>query len=170
MKRSKLRNAVLALLMFLPMGLFAQAAKLGHVNTQQLLEGLPDVDKANKSIDTLQNTYAGELKSLQDEFQKKYDAFNNLAATTPQAVKDSKKDELQQMQDRIQQFQVNAQQDLQKKQEDLMAPIQKKVKDAIAAVAKENNYTYVFDDQVLLYSMPGDDITNLVKKKLGLKQ
>jgi outer membrane protein len=164
-----LKQVVLALLLMLPMGLMAQSGKLGHVNTQNLLEVMPEVDKANKAIDTLQNQYASELKSLQDEFQKKYDAYTTLPVTTPEGIKNSKRDELQQMQDRMQQFQVNAQSDLQKKQEELMTPIQKRVKDAISAVAKENNYTYVFDDQVLLYSIPGDDITALVKKKLGIK-
>jgi Skp family chaperone for outer membrane proteins len=36
-------------------------------------------------------------------------------------------------------------------------------------VAKEHNFAYVFDVQTLLYYEKGEDITDLVKKKLGIK-
>nr|MBP8782881.1 OmpH family outer membrane protein [Paludibacter sp.] len=47
-----------------------------------------------------------------------------------------------------------------------------KVRKAITDVATENKFTYIFDmsSQVILYTAPNsNDITALVKKKLGLK-
>ena len=46
-----------------------------------------------------------------------------------------------------------------------------KQQQAIADVAKENGYSYIFDVSAgaLLYQPDSDDILPLVKKKLGLK-
>jgi outer membrane protein len=51
----------------------------------------------------------------------------------------------------------------------LIAPFEEKVRKAIDEVAKENKYSYIFDTQILLYYDGGDDVTPLVKKKLGIK-
>ena len=74
------------------------------------------------------------------------------------------------MQQRIQDFQVSAQQDLQKKNDEIARPVYTKAKKAIEQVAKENGYKFVFDTSSgsVLYSEPGDDILPLVKKKLGI--
>ena len=58
---------------------------------------------------------------------------------------------------------------MQDKQLELMQPFQDKILKAIEDVAKENGYAYIFDTQVLLYSEGGDDVSALVKKKLGIK-
>jgi hypothetical protein len=42
--------------------------------------------------------------------------------------------------------------------------------DAIKAVAKKNNYTYVLDVNSVIVGPPGDDIIGLVKKELGIKE
>jgi outer membrane protein len=115
--------------------------------------------------------YTKELKSLTDEYQKKVIEFQQLSPSTAQAILDIKRAEIQQMEERIQGFQQSAQDDIQKKSEEYLLPIEKKVKDAIKAVAKESSFTYVFDINTpgLLYAIETDDITGLVKKKLGLK-
>ncbi|MBO4739992.1 MAG: OmpH family outer membrane protein, partial [Bacteroidales bacterium] len=59
----------------------------------------------------------------------------------------------------------------QKKQMELLQPIKDRVEKAIAEVAKENGYSYVFDSGlgVLLYQDESDNIFELVKKKIGIK-
>ncbi len=53
----------------------------------------------------------------------------------------------------------------------MYSPILKKAEDAIKQVAKENNYSYVFDmgTGAVIYAQDSDDLMPLVKKKLGLK-
>ena len=86
-------------------------------------------------------------------------------------IKQTREKELTDMQDRLKQFEQNAQKDLQDKQNALMAPTIAKANKAINDVAKENGFSYIFNttDGVLLYSEGGDDIMPLVKKKLNLK-
>jgi len=51
-----------------------------------------------------------------------------------------------------------------------MEPIIKKARDAIAAVAKANGFSYVIDSGTgaLLYYPEGEDLLPLVKKQLGI--
>ena len=58
---------------------------------------------------------------------------------------------------------------MQERQIELMTPFQDKILQAIQDVAKENGYAYIFDSKNLLYSEGGDDVSALVKKKLGIK-
>jgi outer membrane protein len=58
-----------------------------------------------------------------------------------------------------------------KKEQELLKPIIEKAKKAISDVAKESGYAYVLDSSPgspLLVKPEGDNIMNLVKKKLGI--
>ena len=84
-------------------------------------------------------------------------------------VRQIREQELVDLQNRIQDFQNGVQQDLEEKQYELAKPFQDKIQGAIDSVAKENQFNYIFDTQILLYYDGGEDITPLVKKKLGIK-
>ena len=86
-------------------------------------------------------------------------------------IRKTKEQELTDLRQRIETYQQNAQQKLQEKEKELLQPIIDRAKQAIADVAKENGYTYIFDTNAgtLLYQQDSDDIMALVKKKLGLK-
>jgi hypothetical protein len=47
-------------------------------------------------------------------------------------------------------------------------PIQRKAEHAIALVARDKSYAYVFEKDNLHFYPPGDDILPLVRKRLGL--
>jgi outer membrane protein len=75
------------------------------------------------------------------------------------------------LQGRIQEFQQNSERDFEQKQHRLFAPIMEKATNAINEVAKENNYSYIFDTAAgtLLFANESDDILELVKRKLNLR-
>ena len=79
--------------------------------------------------------------------------------------------EINDLEQRIQDFQDSAQQSLQKKKEEIYTPIIKKAEDAIKGIAKEKGYSYIFDTSVgvVLFAQESDDILPQVKTKLGLK-
>ena len=58
--------------------------------------------------------------------------------------------------------------DLQKKRNDLLEPIYEKVNEAIKAVAKEQGFQFIFDQQVLLYGEETSDVSAAVRTKLGM--
>ena len=100
----------------------------------------------------------------------KFDYQKNKATWT-ETIRGLKEQELQDLQDKINQFQSDSQDKFASKKQELYAPILKKADDAVKAVAKENGYSYVFDTSAgaVLYAWDSDDLMALVKKKLGLQ-
>ena len=160
-----IKKILLAIAILLPSMAFAQ--KFGVVNTQDLTANLPDMKEAQAKFEESVKTFQAEETNLRAEFEKKAKEFEAMAADTPQAIKDRRIAELQELQTKIQQFQQAAQQDLQRQQEQLMAPLQQKVMAAIKAVGAEVAFTMIFENQAPLY-IGADvvDITALVKAKI----
>ena len=105
------------------------------------------------------------------EYQSKLQEYEANVASLSDLLKQTKAKEITDLQQRIQNFQVQAQDELQKKEAELLQPIIDKAKVAIKAVAEKNGYSYVFDSSlgVLIHSPSGDDILPLVKKQLGIE-
>ena len=78
-------------------------AKFGHVNTQEIIQAMPEYQKAQTEIKALQDQYEADLKSMQDELTKKGEAFDKEQATLPDNIKQRRQQELQDMYQKIQQ-------------------------------------------------------------------
>ena len=151
---------------------FAQKnIKLGHINSSELMQIMPGKDSAQTAFQAEVSILENELTAMQEELQKKYNDYQERKAQMTELIRNTKEQELTDLNQRIQNYQQNAQQKLQEKEKELLQPIIDRAKEAIAAVAKENGYTYIFDSSAgtLLYQQDSDDIMALVKKKLGLK-
>jgi len=165
-------SAFVMLLLVSGTATFAQQ-KIGHINSQEILQLMPERDSAAKVFE-----------KFNDEISKNYESmnvvYNNLLETYTQQkdslsafIRQAKEAELIDMQGKIQNFKDVAQQELDKKQSDLMAPIVEKLKKAIKEVAESNKFTYIIDvaGGSLVY-FPEDESLNilpLVKTKLGIK-
>ena len=73
-------------------------AKFGHVNVQEIIQAMPEYAAAKADIDKLTAQYEADLKSMQDELQKKADAFDKEQATLPENIKQRRQTELQEIQ------------------------------------------------------------------------
>ena len=94
--------------MFAPMATFAQ--KFGHVNSQEIIQAMPEFAKARTDIEALTKQYEADLKSMQEELQKKSEAYEKEQATLPANIKQRREQELQEMYQKIQQsYQDNQQ-------------------------------------------------------------
>ncbi|MDD5570424.1 MAG: OmpH family outer membrane protein [Bacteroidales bacterium] len=169
----KLIAACILILLFSVVNLSAQTKqKIGHINSEELLQAMPQRDSVKAKIEALAKTLDTQLKAMEAELQTKYTEYMSKEKEYTDLIKQTKQKELSELQTRIQEFQQNAQDELQKKQNEFLSPIIDKAKKAIEDVAKENGYTYIFDSSQsvgsVLYSDKGDDILVLVKKKLGL--
>ena len=147
--------------------IFAQ--KYGHVNSNDVMMAMPGIDSIQIKLAEFQNNLATLYETMFSEFQTKKEKFDKEVGTMSSAVRKVKEDELLSIQNRIIEFQNNAQEDIEEEQDRLATPFQEKVRNAIEEVAKENKYSYIFDTRTLLFYEDGDDVTALVKKKLGIK-
>ncbi len=167
-----MKKLIALLLMILPFAgvVSAQDAKIAFVNTTDVINSMPEFSDMKKKMEELNAKYQKELETMQGEFQKKYSAFVAQQDSLTENIKVRRMQEIQDMQQRMDNFVQVAQQDVNKQQQDLIAPIQQKMADAIKAVGSEQGYTYIIDPQVLLYTGPNAiDATPMVKTKLGLK-
>ena len=147
-------------------------AKFGHVNTQEIIQAMPEFATARTDIEKLSQQYEADLKSMQDELQKKAEAFEKEEATLPENIKTRRNQELQDLYQRIQQTYQDNQQALAKAQQEKMQAITTKVLDAIKAVGQEGGYVYVMDMRAgipYISTTLSSDVTAQVKAKLGLK-
>ena len=150
----------------------ANAQKFGHVNSQEIIQAMPEFAKARTEIEALTKQYEADLKSMQEELQKKSEAYDKEQATLPANIKQRREQELQDMYQKIQQSYQDNQQALAKEQQDRMQVITSKVLDAIKQVGTAGNYVYIMD---LTSGIPyisttlSTDVTAEVKKKLGLQ-
>ena len=155
-----MKKLVLMLMLLAPMTMMAQ--KFGKVNTQTIMQALPDVAKANGELEALQKQKDNELKAMQDELNRKLDEYQKGQSTMNATAKQQKETELQGLNQKIQQAYQDGQQELQKKSNELMQPIEAKVRAAIDAVGKAGNYTYIFEEGAAIYT--GSNVVDVTKE------
>jgi len=148
----------------------AQQPKFGHIDTNQLLRVMPGREDAQAQLEKYARDLESQFTTMQTELQTKYTDYLANEATFSELIRQSKQREITSLQERIQDFQEMAQQDLMQTENRLLSPIIEAARIAIEDVAKENGYSYVFDTSTgsVLYFPPSDDILNLVKAKLGI--
>ncbi len=148
------------------------AQKFGHVNSQEIIQAMPEFTKARADIEALAKQYDADLKSMQDEIQKKAEALEKEQASLPANIKQRRETELQEMYQKYQQSAQDNQQALGKEQSEKMQAITTKVVDAIKQVGQAGGYVYIMD---MASGIPyisttlSTDVTAEVKAKLGLK-
>ena len=151
----------------------AQNFKFGHINSDELIQTMPEYDSATVKLEKFRKELVNALELMSVELNTKNDTYQKESKLLSDIVKQTKEQELIDMNKRIQDFQTNAQTQLQSKQTEVFQPIYAKVDKAIKEVGKENGFLYVFDvaKGALLYfdEAKSINILPLVKTKLGLK-
>lgn len=151
----------------------AQTLKFGHINSEELIQALPEFDSANITLENLQKELINTLELMSVELNNKSESYNKESKNLTDIVRQTKEQELVDLNRRIQEFQTNAQSQLQNKQVEVLQPIYAKVDKAIKDLGKENGFVYIFDISkgALLFfdETKSTDVTPLAKAKLGIK-
>lgn len=170
-----LKKIALVIMLVIPMGVFAQSVKFGHIYSQEIIVLMPEYTKAVADVQALEKKYGEEMQRTSEELSKKYQEFQQAMSegSLPQNIQEKRHKEIQDMAERSELFQQEAVQQLQKVSQELMAPITKKVNDAIKAVGEEENMVYVFDLSTVMIPYVNDklstDVTSKVKARIGIK-
>ncbi|MDD6896239.1 MAG: OmpH family outer membrane protein [Prevotellaceae bacterium] len=165
-----MKKVLLMILMLAPIAAMAQ--KFGHVNSQEVIQAMPEYAKAKTEIEALAQQYEADLKSMQDEFSKKLKDYETNASTLPDNIKQRRETELQEMDQKIRQSYQDNQQALAKAQQEKMQAITTKVIDAIKQVGQAGGYVYIMDNAggiPYISTTLSTDVTAQVKAKLGIK-
>ncbi len=161
---------IAAAMVFVSAGVAMAQTKFAHVNLTEVVQLMPEMDSARVQIDAASEETQSTYQAMVEEFQTKYQTYQQKANSWTDSVRNSKEQELTQIQGRIQDFEQSAQQELQNLQNQLMAPIYQKAQDAINSIAKAGGYIYVADIQTFLYvdDTQSVDITPQVRTACGV--
>ncbi len=128
---------------------------------------MTEYGKAQGELQALQKQKETELKGLQDELQRKSEEYDKTKSTLNATKQKETEEELQNMYTKVQQAYQDGQQELQKKSQELMTPIQAKIMNAIQAVGKAGNFTYIFEEGAAVYTGTNvEDVTSKVQAQL----
>jgi len=169
MKRFKL--LLVTMLLFIGATSFVNAqAKVAHINTQALVEVMPEMKNAQSQLQKLQKTYDTEITNMAKELDAKIKQYEQEAESKTEEENGKRVQEVQGMQNNIGAYREEALKDLRQKEVDIFQPLLDKARVAIQKVAREKGYEYVLDSApgngVILFD--GFDLLADVKKELGI--
>lgn len=171
MKRSIL---IVALMLLVFVG--ARAQKFAYVDSQYVLDNLPEFTEAQAQLDELSTQWQTEIEARFTEVDKMRQDFQAQAVLLPDDMKKKKEqDIIEKDKDakNLQRQRFGKDGDLMKKRQELVKPIQEKVYNAIQEIATSNNYSLIFDKSgalTIMYANPKYDISDDVLDNLGASQ
>ena len=150
-----------------------QAQKFAYVDSQYILDNLPEFTEAQAQLDELSTQWQTEIEAKFAEVEKMRQDFQAQAVLLPEDMKRKKEvDILDKEKDAktLQRQRFGKDGDLMKKRQELVKPIQEKVYNAIQEICTSNNYALVFDKSgalTIMYANPKYDISDEVLDNLG---
>ena len=136
----------------------AQELKWAYVDFNELVMLMPEMDSARATMEENQKTNEEILVAMYDEYQAKYQQYQQKQATWNPAIRESKEKEIMDIQTRLDQTQQSLQQEMQQLQQNLQAPIYEKAQNTVNELAKANGIAFVFEKSSMLYMDPAQGI------------
>lgn len=148
----------------------ATAQKIGYLSADEIIALMPEAARVDTQLNQFQQSLYTNAQDKQAELNDAVAKFYKDSATMTASLKEVKRKDLQTKVQELSGEEQRIQNMFEQKRQELSLPIQRKLQGAIQEVAKESGYAYVFPKEALLVMPPADDISPLVRKKLGLKE
>ena len=163
-----MKKLIVAMILIIGLGGMTNAQKLGHIDSQQLFELMPEKADAMAKLEENRKGAEDHLMGMQQKNNQLLQEYQTMGQV-PEAVRKAKENEIIQLQQNMQEFEYNAQQELSLLEAKLLQPIIDRAREAVEAVAQANGYTYVFDSSTgaTVYAA-GDDLLPMVLKQLNI--
>ncbi len=155
--------------------IFAQKEplKIGYVNSQVILNQLPEAIKAQGDLDALTNKWTAELDTMTARYQRHLASYQNNVSKMSKQKKVAAEKRLVNEQQKVLNFRkekfTQGTGEIYQKQNEIFGPVKKRIYKAIKKVAKEEKMQFVFDKSgniILLYADNRYDITYKVLDEL----
>jgi len=173
----KLQLAVLMLFVF---SVPALAQKYAYVNTEYILDNIPEYKAALQQLDNVSIQWQKEIEDRYTIIDKLYKTYQAEQVLLTEEMKKRRQDEITTKEKDVKELQKQRfgfEGDLFKKKQELVKPIQDKIYNAVKKLAQDGSYAVIFDkssDLVMLYTNPkydkSDDILLAMGYKSGKKE
>ncbi|MEH0154825.1 OmpH family outer membrane protein [Limibacter armeniacum] len=168
-----MRKAVL-LLIALAAALTAQAQRFGYIDSQVIIEQMPEYKEAEDNLRKLSDEWTRDLKKMRDEVEDLEIGYKTEELLLTQDMKEERQKEIRGKREEIRRYQANHfgyEGLLFIKRKEMIKPIQDKIAKAATKVAKSKRLQFLFDkasDLTMIYSDPRHNYTDFVLEELGL--
>ena len=152
---------------------YCQAQKIAFVDTDRILEKIPDYKSAQDKLNGLAVQYQKEIQDQQKLLDDMNASFQADKILLSQSMRDKRVQEISKVQDMLSDLRKNrfgTNGDLFKERQKMVKPIQDKVYKAIQKIAESGRYAFVLDSSsqlAVLYYNDKYDKTEAVLKELG---
>lgn len=158
----------------------SQELRIGVVDAGRILMMMPELENVSDQLDGFTNRKRREFAQLEAEFLTAREEFEQKVAVISESARRAEQERLSGLALRLQQFQMEYQQELMERQEALVAPLRDRIMNNINEVANELGLAYVINqmvnngDMVVLYASPrmreNYDITNRVMDRMNIRR
>ncbi len=160
--------------LFFLLSIESKSQKFGYVNSDFILNKMPEYKEAMSEIDNLSKAWEKEVSEMYDVLEKKEIILKNEEILLTKEMYEEKRIQLDEEWKEVREYQ-------QKvfgfeglyflKKKELIEPIQDILFESVEKVAKKNRLQIIFDkssEPILLYTNPIHDYTDYVMEDLGL--
>ena len=150
----------------------AAQMKIGHINSETIMQTLPEAIDAQKSIDALVAGWEADMQKMQAEWKKKFDDYDKRKLILTDQVRVDQERELRELDQSVTDFRTKKfgqNGELFQKQNEIMKPIQNKMFHVLEEIAKDDGYDYIFDrsgEILVLYANDKYDLTQRVLQRM----
>jgi len=164
---------ILLLLAISFLTLSIQAQKFAYVDTDYILNKIPDFKQAQDKLDGLSADWQKEIENKYADVEQMYRAYQQEQVLLTDDMKEKREDAIIKKETdakNLQKKYFGPEGDLYLKRQELIKPIQDKIYDAIQQLAADNKYAIVFDsssDLIMLYKNNNYDKSDKVLDLMG---
>jgi outer membrane protein len=153
---------------------FVNAQRFGYIDTDFILNKMPEYKKAQEEINRLSGLWEKEIQEMAKGIEAQYSTLQAEQVLLTDAMKKERTDAIKKKEAELKEYQKKVfgfEGLLFLKKQELIKPIQDKIWDAVDKIAKKNSLAIVFDksgELVMIYTDPRYDYTDFVLDELGL--
>ena len=150
-----------------------QAQKFAYVDTDYILNKIPDFKQAQDKLDGLSADWQKEIENKYADVEQMYRAYQQEQVLLTDDMKEKREDAIIKKETdakNLQKKYFGPEGDLYQKRQELIKPIQDKIYDTIQQLAADNKYAIIFDsssDLIMLYKNNNYDKSDKVLDLMG---
>jgi len=168
-----MKKTIILSFLILFAGAFVHAQKYAFVDTDYILQNIPEYNDAKGLLDDFSNQWQKEIEGKYTEIEEMYQAYQAEAVLLPEEMKRKREDEIIKKEQEVKELQrqrFGPEGDLFRKRQELIKPLQEKVYNAIEEIAVQRNYAIIFDKAgslTMLYTNAKYDLSDDVLDQMG---
>lgn len=150
------------------------AQRFAYVNTEYILQKMPEYKAAQEKLDQLTKRWKEEIQKRVKEIDKLYNNYQAEKALLPEKEKQKREEKIARKEEALKKFKeekFGEEGELYQKRKELIKPIQDRVFNKVQKLAKEQSLDFVFDKSgavTMLYTNAKYNRSDKVLKMLGV--